>query len=126
MPPGYAGPVPDGYFAFKSPTFTVSFGMRGFKVDGKTDQAVALMKQTKVYPLAKASSPPPMEFLNGSGKAINTVAPDTFAFFEMLAQLVDEEPAEVFTPLERFYMQAIGIGKGKSFNPDTERQGVAR
>ncbi len=117
LPPGYAGPVPDGYFAFKSPTFTVSFGMRGFKVDGKTDQAVALMKQTKVYPLAKASSPPPMEFLNGSGKAINTVAPDTFAFFEMLAQLVDEEPAEVFTPLERFYMQAIGIGKGKSFNP---------
>ena len=32
-------------------------GMRGFKVDGKTDQAVALMKQTKVYPLAKAAEP---------------------------------------------------------------------
>lgn len=117
LPPGYAGPVPDGYFVFKSPTFTVGFGMRGFKVDGKTDQAVALMKQTKVYPLAKASSPPAMEFLNGSGKAINTVAPDTFTFFEMLAQLVNEEPADVFTPLERFYMQAIGIEKGKPFNP---------
>ena len=62
-------PVPDGFFIFKSPTFTVTFGMRGFKVDGKTDQAVALMKQTKVYPLAKASNPPPMEYLNGSGKA---------------------------------------------------------
>ena len=117
LPPGYAGPVPDGYFVFKSPTFTVSFGMRGFKVDGKTDQAVALMKQTKVYPLAKASNPPPMEYLNGSGKAINTVAPDTFTFFEMLAQLVNEEPAEIFTPLERFYMQAIGIEKGKPFSP---------
>jgi hypothetical protein len=117
LPPGHTGPVPDGYFVFKSPTFTVSFGMRGFKVDGKTDQAVALMKQTKVYPLAKASSPPAMEYLNGSGKAINTVAPDTFMFFEMLAQLVNEEPADIFTPLERFYMQAIGIEKGKPFNP---------
>jgi hypothetical protein len=117
LPPGYAGPVPEGYFVVKSPTFTVSFGMRGFKVDGKTDQAVALMKQTRVYSLARASDPPAMEFLNGSGKAINTVAPDTSAFFEMLAQLVDEEPAEVFTPLERFYMQAIGIEKGKPFSP---------
>ena len=99
--------------------------MRGFKVDGKTDQAVALMKQTKVYPLAKASNPPAMEFLNGSGKAINTVAPDTFAFFEMLAQLVNEEPAEVFTPLERFYMQAIGIER-QTLQSVTERQGIAR
>ena len=117
LPPGYSGPVPDGYFVVRSPTFVIGFGVRGFKVDGKTDQAVALMKQTKVYPLAKASSPPPMEFLNGSGQAINTVAPDTIAFFEMLAQLVNDEPAEVFTPLERFYMQAIGIEKGKPFNP---------
>ena len=27
-------------------------------MDGKTDQAVALMKQLKVYPLAKAADPP--------------------------------------------------------------------
>jgi hypothetical protein len=46
----------------------VLFAVRGFQVDGKTDQGVALMKQIKIYPLAKASSPPPMEFLNGSGK----------------------------------------------------------
>ena len=102
LPPGYKGAVPKGYFVVKSPTYTIGFGVRGFKVDGKTDQAVALMKQIKVYPLAKASSPPAMEFLNGSGKAINTIHPDTIVFYEMLAQLVDEEPAGVFTPLERF------------------------
>src|SRR5262245_12835907 len=55
LPPGYAGEVPDGYFVVKSPTCSVSYGVRGFKVDGKTDQAVALMKQIKVYPLAKAA-----------------------------------------------------------------------
>ena len=124
LPPGYTGEVPEGYFVAKSPTYTVGFGVRGFKVDGKTDQAVALMKQIKVYPLAKASNPPTMEFLNGSGKAIDTIHPDTFAFFEMLAQLVNEEPAEVFTPLERFHMQAIGIEKGKPFNPDAKTKAL--
>jgi hypothetical protein len=66
LPPGYTGNVPEGYFAVKSPTYSVTYGVRGFLVDGKPDQAVALMKQIKVYPLAPAVSPPQMEFLNGS------------------------------------------------------------
>jgi len=41
LPPGYDGDVPDGYFVVPSPTFNVLYGLRGFKVDGKTDQAVA-------------------------------------------------------------------------------------
>jgi hypothetical protein len=53
-----------------------------------------------------------MEFVNGSGKEIQTVFPDNFHFFELLAKLVEEEPADVFDPLSRFQMQAIGIGKG--------------
>ena len=124
LPPEYKGDVPKGYFVVKSPTYSVNYFLRGFKVDGKTDQAVALMKQIKVYPLAKAGDPPKMEFLNGSGKAIDTIHSDNFSFFEMLAQLVDEEPADVFTPLERFYMQAIGIEKGKAFNPDAKAKAV--
>ena len=120
LPPGYTGEVPAGYFVATSPTYTVGFGVRGFKVDGKTDQAVALMKQIKVYPLAQASSPPAMEFLNGSGKAMDTIHPDTIEFFEMLSQLVDEEPSNVFTPFERFQMKAIGIEKGKPFDPDSK------
>ena len=55
LPPGYKGEVPEGYFAVNSPTYSVNYFLRGFKVDGKTDQAVALMKQLKVYPLAKAA-----------------------------------------------------------------------
>ncbi|MGE3875452.1 MAG: DUF1254 domain-containing protein [Parvibaculaceae bacterium] len=124
LPPGYQGNVPEGYFVVHSPTNSVMFAMRGFQVDGKTDQAVALMKQTKVYPLDKASSPPSMEYINGSGKKIDTLFPDNFHFFELLAQLVDEEPAEVFGPLERFQMQAIGIEKGKPFKPDEKTKAI--
>ena len=76
------------------------------------------MKQIKVYPLGQASAPPAMEFLNGSGQTIDTLFPDDVRFFDLLAMLVDEEPAENFEPLERFQMQAIGIEKGKPFKPD--------
>ena len=118
LPPDFDGEVPDGYFAVWSPTYSVMFFVRGFQVDGSTDQAVALMKQIKVYPLEVASSPPQMEFLNGSGHDIDTLFPDNFGFFELLAMLVDEEPLEVFGPLERWLMQAIGIQKGTPFTPD--------
>ena len=124
LPPDYKGDVPEGYFVVKSSTYCVSYFMRGFKVDGKTDQAAALMKQTKIYPLAKAGELPKMEFLNGSGQAIDTIHSDTISFFEQLSALVNEEPAEVFTPLERFYMQSIGIEKGKKFNPDAKTKAL--
>lgn len=95
----------------------MSYGVRGFKVDGKTDHAVGLMKQIKIYPLSSNPTARPMEFFNSSGQAIDTVHADNFSFYEALAQLVNEEPADVFTPLERFYMESIGIVKGKPFNP---------
>src|SRR5262249_29342493 len=99
-------------------------GVGGFQVDGKTDQAVALMKQIKVYPLANASSPPPMQFVNGSNQNIDTLFPDTLRYFELLAMLVNEEPAELFDPTERWQMRAIGIEKGKPFTPDEKTKAL--
>jgi hypothetical protein len=124
LPPGFNGDVPDGYFVVPSPTYSVNLSLRGFQVNGKTDQPVALMKQLKVYPLAEVAAPPVMEFMNGSGQAIDTVFPDNFRFFELLAMLVNEEPAELFDPLERSMMQAIGIEKGKPFQPDARMKSL--
>lgn len=120
LPPDYEGEVPQGCFVIQSATYSVNYFIRGFKEEGKTDHAVELMKQTKVYPLDNAKHPPKMEFLNGSGQPIDTIHSDTITFYEQLAQLVEEEPADVFTPFQRFHMQAIGIEKGRKFNPNTE------
>lgn len=124
LPPGYTGSVPEGYFVSRSPTYSAMFAVRGFQVDNKTDAAVALMKQIRVYPLEKASSPPPMQFMNGSNRNIDTLFPDNFRYFELLAMLVNEEPADLFDPLERWQMQAIGIEKGKPFNPDVKTKAL--
>ncbi len=56
--------------------------------------------------------------MNGSRRDIDTLFSDSFRFFELLVMLVDEEPLDSFSPFERFQMQAIGIEKGKPFNPD--------
>jgi hypothetical protein len=118
LPPDYEGEAPEGYFVAKSPTYSVMFAMRGFQVDNKTDEAVALMKQTKVYPLSQEDNPPAMEFINGTGQPINTLFPDTIRYFELLAEQVEDERLEAFGALERGQMASIGIEKGKPFAPD--------
>jgi hypothetical protein len=119
LPPDYRGAVPAGYFAAKSPIYGVWFGVRGFLVNGKADEAVALMKTIRVYPLARASDPPAMMFLNGSGKEIDTIFPATYEYFERPAVLVEKEPADVIPPSDRFLLVSIAIEKGKSLTPDT-------
>jgi hypothetical protein len=109
LPPGFNGTPPEGYFVSRSPTYSVTLGLRGFQAEGNTEQAVGLMKQIKIYPLDKAASPPAMQFMNGSKQDIQTVFPDSFRFFALLAMLVEEEPLESFSPFDRFQMQAIGI-----------------
>ena len=65
-----------------------------------------------------------MQFMNGSNQNMDTLFPDNFRYFELLAMLVNEEPAELFEPLERWQMQAIGIEKGKPFSPDEKTKAL--
>lgn len=101
----------------RSPTYSALLALRGFQVDGSTEHAVNLIRGLQIYPLG-ADPRPAMVFLNGSRQPITTVFPDTARFFDLLAMLVNEEPATIFSPLERFQMQSIGIVKGHIFAPD--------
>ena len=120
LPPDREGEAPAGYFAAKSPTYGVWLGVRGFLVDGKSDQAVTQMKTVKIYPLASVGAPPAMTFINGSGKAIDTIFPDTYEYFESLAAVVEREPVDVIPPADRFLLASIGIEKGKPLTPDAK------
>lgn len=122
LPPDHTGAPPPGYFVKKSRTFRNVLGVRGFLEDGKPDKAVALMKSAKIYPLAQASQPPAMTFVNGSGKQIDTIFSDHGQFFDDLACIVEVEPAELLTSNERFDLAAIGIEHGRPFGPDSARK----
>lgn len=118
LPPDYTGEPPAGYFIAKSPTYGGWMAVRGFQVDGKPDKAVADMKHVKIYRLADAGNPPAMVFMNGSGMALDTIAPDDIRYFEGLAAFAEEEPLEVVPPEFRFLLASVGIEKGKPFKPD--------
>lgn len=122
LPPGFEGHAHEGYFVARSSSYAVS--LHGFQSFGNIDQAIGLLKEIKIYPLDRAASPPSMQFLNGSKRDIETVVPDNFRFFELLAMLLEEEPLEIFGPLGRTEMPAIGMAKGTPFNPDEKTKAL--
>ncbi|MFZ0254975.1 MAG: DUF1254 domain-containing protein [Gammaproteobacteria bacterium] len=119
LPPGYKGDVPEGYYVMHSSTYQNLYFWRGFIKDGSTANAVEnTRKFAKVYPLADANNPPPMKYLNVSGKAFNTIGGNDFSFFEDINEIVQAEPNEAYSPEILGMLAAIGIEKGKPFNPD--------
>lgn len=119
LPPDYKGEVPEGYFVLRSKTYGNLVFWRGFVENGSTKPAVESSKKfAKVYRLADANNPPPMKFINVSGKAFNTIGANTFQFYEDVNRVVQYEPNEAYSPEVLGQLAAIGIEKGKPFAPD--------
>jgi len=125
LPPGYTGPVPEGYFVAKPGTYKVWLVARGFSDKGGTGPAVKAFKdQWKVYPLAEAANPPKMKFINGSGLYFNTIHSTDFTFYEEINKVIQEEPAISADPEILGQLAAIGIVKGKPFAPDARMKKI--
>jgi hypothetical protein len=119
LPPGYKGDVPEGYHVVRPSTFGNWMPFRSFLVDGSPTPGVDSVKKTlKIYNLADAANPPPMKFVNASGKPANFVPPADYEFWSLLNEAIQEEPPEGSDPTTLGLFASIGIVKGKSFNPD--------
>jgi hypothetical protein len=117
LPPGYKGQVPKGYIVVRPPTFSNWIPWRSFLVNGDPKPGVDLVKKfTKIYPLG--SNPTAMKFVDMSGKPFNTVAPADYRFWELLNQVVQEEPSDSLDQIRLGFYASIGIQKGKPFAPD--------
>lgn len=134
LPPDYKGDLEgpiggkaatingESYFVVQSPSYVNWLILRGFLVDGKPDAATAMFKQgLKVYPLVKASNPPKMEFISGSGRSWNTIHANNYEFYEELDHIIQREPVPFLDPELRGLFASVGIQKGKPFAP-TERE----
>jgi hypothetical protein len=117
LPPGYDGAVPDGYFTYRSPTYTNFVVLRALG-------GVPAMKRTRIYPLAEAASPPGNDWINLAEAAFNTVHANDFSFFEEIDELVQEEPVEALDPERTGQLAAIGIVRGQPFAPDARMRRI--
>jgi hypothetical protein len=145
VPPGYSGQLPQGGFFVVYPKATrVALLGRAFMENSDPKPAVeAIRKFTKVYPyevggvgtsiaefltgkarLGRITPPPPTVFQEGTGKVMNTIPPNDFSYYEVLNDLVQQEPATSLAPELMGPLSVIGIVKGKPFAPDERMKKV--
>jgi len=103
----------------QSTSYTNWMILRGFLKDGKPDAASKMWREgLKIYPLSKANNHKKMQFVNGSDKFFNTVHANNIKFYEELWHVLQKEPISFLDPELRGQAAAIGIQKGKPFEPD--------
>ena len=119
LPPGYKGEVPEGYYVYRSGTNNVFIFLRGFYQDPKNlTPAVALIEQSKIYPLNSKATAKPMVFPDASGVPVNMLPISDGSVFNQLKRLLDTEGANLADADWLGMLAAIGIVTGQPFNPD--------
>ena len=125
LPPDYKGEIPQGYYVIQAKTYGNWVMGRGFAVDGDPKPAVKSIKESfRVYPLNKG--PIPMNFINTSDTAHNTIHRSDSAIFDEINAVIQAEPLESFSTELLGQLAAIGIKKGKEFAPDLRMQGILK
>jgi hypothetical protein len=125
LPPGYADPPPEGYIPMPSDTYEGYALLRSIPKSGSeadVARAVAYGQRIQLYPLAQAANPPATTFVDVVDVVYDATIPYDLRFFESLNRIVQAEPwlerdKAMIDPLK-----AIGIEKGRPFQPDPRTQ----
>ena len=144
----------NGYFVNKLRTNRAMLLGRSFLENNDPKPAVELIKKTlKVYPYAPGGygtsigsalageatllrtpdhkldwaflrPQPPVKFTEGTGKVMTTIPPSDFSYFELINEVVQREPTGALDPEIMGSLAAVGIVKGKPFNPDARMKKI--
>ncbi len=119
LPPGYARKVPEGFHAARSTMNRVLVLIRAIPPGGDNEAANELMKTVKVYPLnRKADWKEPTWVRLKEGDFTPLQWETNLKFWQVLHEIIEQEPAyEAYRP---YYgeLAALGIVKGRPFAPD--------
>lgn len=124
LPPGSKTIAPQGYFVLQSPTNRVMYLARGIVHNGDVDAAVKTLDQIRIYPFAHADKPPATRIFHAGDKAMNSIAPAGFEYWERLAKIFDHEPVETRDRFFHAMLKPLGIEKGKAFTPDARQKKI--
>jgi hypothetical protein len=137
--PGYDGPLPDsGFHVFHARTTRVTVIGRAFMIENDPTVPVEVIREgfrvspyvpgadgTAVAsflagdaPLGAAKEVPKTHFVESSGVSFNTLFPGDYGFWEVINELVQQEPPEGGDPELLGLLASIGIVHGKPFEPD--------
>ncbi len=127
LPPGYTGEVPDGYFVGRSKSMKNLVALRALPVGGDLKKALDGLRAVKIYPLASAADPKPLEAVETTEKAMDSSSlrwEDNIQFWEVLHKVIDAEtPVPEFLPMYGL-LSELGIEKGRPFQPDARMKAI--
>lgn len=124
LPPGYDGPIPDGYLVARSKTNQTMFIGRAFVKDGDIKSAVETLAEIKAYPLSKAENPPETRVVHAGNRALNSIPPKGYEYWALLAGVLERETVEERDRFFHAMLKPLGIEKGKTFNPDVRQKKI--
>jgi hypothetical protein len=127
LPPNYKEKVPNGYIAMPSNNYQGYALLRSIlKTGGDSGvaKAVAYAKRIKLYPLSQAANPPETNFIDASNVVFEANIPYDSRFFDSLNRMVQNEPWLTRDKAMIDQLRAIGIEKGKAFNPDAKTRTI--
>jgi hypothetical protein len=144
VPEWYDGQLPDGGFYIRyAKTNHVWIAGRSFLENNSPAKAIKDAEVLAIYPYSPGGQGTSIgDYLNGdvklgplsqykkatqidgTGMTINTLPPSNFQHFVMLNEMIQEEPATAINPEIGGFAAAIGIEKGKPFNPDEKTMAI--
>lgn len=121
LPPGYQDETPAGYVAVPSTTFN-NYSLLRIIIPSQSPEnirkGIDYLKTLKIYPLADASSPKPIQFIDVASKPFEAVPKYDHRFYESLARMVSEENVQDRDLVAMGQIRTLGIGQGLEFKLD--------
>lgn len=123
--PDYKGDIPDGFHVGHTPTYKNLLAVRALPTDGDQNKALQALQAIKVYPLSDPAKA--LRFVDTTEMTLDSTSlewEDNFQFWQKLNDIIQQEP--IIAKFEPMYglLQALGIEKGKAFNPDSRMRAI--
>jgi hypothetical protein len=97
LPPDYTGEVPAGYIVVRPKTYNTMTLVRSIVAslsEADVSAGNALVKQMKIYPLAKAANPPAQPLIDLTDILYDGLPRYDETFYKSLARMLGEEPVQ--------------------------------
>jgi hypothetical protein len=93
-------------------------------VDPDPDVAADLREAFQIFRYSDVGQPPKTKIIPVGGRVWKTTQPEGFAYWEGMADLINQEPVEERDRLIYAMLAPLGIEKGKPFEPDSRQRRI--
>ena len=125
LPPEFKGETPTGYIVVRPQTYNGYALLRAIpksSSEADVNNAIALVKKLRLYPLANVEHPSEQRFVDMAGELFDGIVRFDENFYASLAQLINEEPVLARDRAMMGLLLPLGIEKGTEFKPTASTQ----